>query len=266
MLIQDFVEVEGAKLYYEMDGEGFPVVLIHGLALDCRMWDAQFADFADDFKAIRYDVRGFGKSSFAGEPKPHIAAADLKALLDHLEIEKAHLVGLSMGGNIALSFAQTYPERVAKLVSVDADVHGFDNYTEALKELFGEVYQIGASKGALKAKLTWARSSLLQPAHENPYTKALETMIKDYSGLHFTNPKLLPGSKPPTVEGLHQIQAETMIIVGERDTEDFHRIADLLVEKIPNVKEKIVIMNAGHMPNLEHPEGFNRTVKDFLLD
>ncbi|MCU0444716.1 MAG: alpha/beta hydrolase [Microscillaceae bacterium] len=263
-LIKAFVEINGAKIYYQTlgIGNGFPIVFIHGLANDCRVWQPQFEAFSSYFKPIVYDVRGFGQSTPA---EPHLAADDLKALLDELQIAQAHIIGVSMGGNIALNFAQCYPERVAKLVAVDADVYGFDDYTAEFKQLFREVYELGKTKGALPAKLHWARSPLLQPKIINEYTPLIAQMIKEYSGIHLTDPKLLPGANPPTASRLIEIKAPTLVIVGENDLQDFQRIADLLVQKIPNA-QKIVILQAGHQPNLEAPETFNELVIEFLRD
>jgi 3-oxoadipate enol-lactonase len=261
-LIKAFCEVNGAKIYYQTIGigSGFPVVFIHGLANDLRVWQPQLAAFSRYFKPLVYDVRGFGQSSPA---EAHFAADDLKALLDRLKILQAHVVGVSMGGNIALNFAQCYPERIAKLVAVDADVYGFDNYTEEFKQLFKETYALGKTKGALKAKLHWARSPLLQPKVWNENTQLIAQMIKEYSGIHFTDPKLLPGANPPTASRLAEIQAETLVIVGENDIEDFQRMANLLVQSIPKA-QKLVISQAGHQPNLETPEVFNELVIKFL--
>lgn len=94
---EDFLTLNGAKLHYQIKGAGFPLVFVHGLSVDKRMWTPQVEFFAQHFQVISYDVRGFGKSHFTGEAQPHIAADDLKALLEHLGHSKIHLVGLSMG-------------------------------------------------------------------------------------------------------------------------------------------------------------------------
>lgn len=258
-----FLTLKGVDLYYEIAGEGFPLVFIHGLSIDCRMWNPQFEHFASDYQVIRYDVRGFGKSLFKGEAHEHIAADDLRDLLDHLKIEKAHIVGLSMGGNIALSFAATYPERVSKLVAADADVQGFTEYTPEFRQLLGGIFKIGAEQGILKAKLAWAKNTLLQPVVLNEHTQFMEVMIKDYSGAHFSNPKFLPISKPPTAQILDRIKASTLVLVGEKDITDFQRMADFIHQKVLNSKKEI-ILNAGHMCNLEQPEAFNEKLGKFL--
>src|SRR5258706_13574858 len=116
MLTQSgYVEVPGARLYYEVAGSGYPLVLIHGYSLDVRMWDDQFATLAERFQVIRYDARGFGKSTVpTGESFAH--ADDLKGLLTQLAVSRAHILGLSMGGWIATNFALTRPAMTRTLV------------------------------------------------------------------------------------------------------------------------------------------------------
>lgn len=115
--------IRDARLYYEQVGKGPDVVLIHGFTLDRRMWDSQVPALAEHFRVTRYDVRGFGRSiPVVG---PHDPTADLRSLLDHLKIRQAHIVGMSMGGSIAIDFALSQPERVARLVLIGADMSGF---------------------------------------------------------------------------------------------------------------------------------------------
>jgi pimeloyl-ACP methyl ester carboxylesterase len=118
-------EVNGTRLVYEVVGDGPPVVFVHGLALDRRMWDDQVAALAARHRVVRYDLRGFGESADprAGEEYTH--AADLRALLAHLNISRAALVGLSLGGWVVLEFAVTYPEAVSALVLADAVVRRY---------------------------------------------------------------------------------------------------------------------------------------------
>ena len=98
-----FAEVNGTRLYYETAGRGLEVVLIHGGLVDSRLWDAQVGPLSKRFRVVRYDLRGFGRSAAADGPFSHLE--DLRALLDFLKIERASLVGLSLGGIIAADFA-----------------------------------------------------------------------------------------------------------------------------------------------------------------
>jgi pimeloyl-ACP methyl ester carboxylesterase len=108
------VNVGGASLYYEAAGAGSPVVLLHGLDLDHRMWDEQVAPLAHAHTVVRYDLRGSGRSTAGSHGGSH--AEDLKALLDHLELARVSLVGCSLGGGAAIDFAIAYPDAVRALI------------------------------------------------------------------------------------------------------------------------------------------------------
>ncbi|MFN4144336.1 MAG: alpha/beta fold hydrolase [Runella sp.] len=258
------VEVNGTKLYYEMAGEGQPVVLIHGFSLDSRMWDLQWAALSKRFKVIRYDVRGFGQSQRAQDT--HSPADDLKALLDYLKIEKAHLVGLSMGANIALNFATKYPDKVNKIVAADPNIDGFINYTPELGAVFGQIIGMCAQDGwHLEEQEVWRRSPLMRLYTADDKTLInLNEIIADYNGDHFINPRLNPTyGTPTTLELLPTLKTPVLVLIGEKDEESIQRVANLLVEKIPQVQKK-VIKGAGHLSNMDKPRDFNKAVTGFL--
>src|SRR5712692_3213994 len=117
-----FLGDEGARLYYEVAGEGHPLLLIHAGIADSRMWDEQFSVFAQHYRVIRYDMRGYGKTEVpAGPVSNH---GDVANLLSHLHVEKAHILGISFGGLVALDFTLAYPEMVAALILVTPGVSG----------------------------------------------------------------------------------------------------------------------------------------------
>jgi pimeloyl-ACP methyl ester carboxylesterase len=109
----------GTTIHIEEDGAGEPLVLIHGLTLDVRMWQPQVAAFSPHFRVIRYDLRGFGNSADPRPGRPYKDRVDLEALLDALAVPAAHFVGLSRGGRVALEFAVQNPRRVRNLVLID---------------------------------------------------------------------------------------------------------------------------------------------------
>lgn len=110
------MRVEGGTLYYDVRGSGPPVVLLHAGGMDLTMWDPQIGTLARTFRIIRYDARGHGRSTAPRGPSSTVE--DLRLLLDHLGVERAHLVGISMGAGVALNFSTTHPERVRTLVLV----------------------------------------------------------------------------------------------------------------------------------------------------
>lgn len=257
---KDFVEVNGARLYYEMAGTGQPLVLIHGFSLDHRMWDGQFERFAQTYQVIRYDLRGFGRSTLP-DGRPYSHAGDLKALLDHLGITRAHLAGLSLGGWVATNFALAYPETTQALVLVDAVLLGLD-WSEEYLAATNPIWEAAAKEGVEAALELWLQTPLMAPAIARPDVgPRLRQIVADYSGWHFVNTD--PGQTLPNVlERLQTITAPTLVIVGEHDMSDFQRIADTLLQ-IPNAR-KVVLAGSGHMANMEAPERFNEIVLEFL--
>jgi pimeloyl-ACP methyl ester carboxylesterase len=121
-VVAGHVNIGGASLYYEMTGAGSPVVLLHGLGLDHRMWDEQIAPLAHAHTVVRYDLRGSGRSTAGSHRGNH--ADDLKALLDHLELRRVSLLGLSLGGGAAIDFAVAYPNAVHALILVNPSIEG----------------------------------------------------------------------------------------------------------------------------------------------
>ncbi len=256
--------VADTKLYYEVEGKGEPVVFIHETALDSRQWNAQWKAFARHFRVIRYDIRGFGQSARARDP--HNPSDDLKALLDFLKIEKAHIVGVALGGNVALNFAATHPERVLKIVAADANPDGFTDGTPQLKAVVNKIVDLASHQGWHDEQQdVWLRSPLMRLyAADDKTIINLSEMIADYHGDHFINPRIDPAfGTPTTLDLASSIRAPTLLLVGKKDEESFHRAADTMVQKIPNVR-KAVIKGAGHLSNMDKPKTFNKLVINFL--
>lgn len=266
MVDKGFAEVNDTRLYYEIVGRGHPLVLVHGRSLNSKMWDDQLEVFAKRFKVVRYDVRGFGKSALPTVGKEYSHTKDLKALLNQLGIDYACVVGLSMGGGIALDFTLEYPEVTRALILVDSILGGFQDWSKTYRELMESLWKEAKEKGVEAAKDMWKNCLIFKPACEKPNVAfRLKQMISDYSGWHFVNPDPLRSLDPPAIERLQEIKVPTLIIVGERDLPDFHRIADILSEKIQNSK-RMTLKGAGHVSNMETPREFNEAILSFLTN
>ena len=257
-----FAEVNGTTLYYEVQGSGHPLVLLHGGNLDLRMWDQQFAQFAQEYRVIRYDARGFGRSG--AWSAPYQAHEDLRALLDDLAIERAHLVGLSMGGRIALDFALENPERVGALVLAGPGLSGFENPIPITERdwllSIWETAQLGDAVGAAEL---WLESPYMAPAMSDPeLAPLLRTLATENSRVWVDEDTRVPLS-PPAIGRLEDVLAPTLLIVGSRDAPEIHRVAELLTAGIPGLRRE-VFEGSGHMINMERPDQFNRVVLDFL--
>ncbi len=257
---QGFACVNGARLYYETAGSGEPLVLIHGNTLDTRMWDDQWSPFAERYRVIRYDMRGFGRSSMPTETA-YSPAEDLKALLDQLNVGRIHVLGLSRGGAVALDYALMYPEETLSLIFADAGLWDFPwtHYATSVKA----VRETCRTSGIEAARALWLDHPLFAPALEKPsVAERLRAMVTDYSGWHWQHDESLQLLDPPPIERLTALNIPVLVIAGERDLPDFLAIATLLSERIPGAEK--IILPSGHMSNMEAPAAFNAAVLDFL--
>ena len=260
-----FAEINGSKIYYEIAGTGEPLILIHGWSFDARCWDGQFDIFSKEYRVLRYDLRGFGRSALPDTGAAYSQTKDLIALLDYLNIKKAHVVGHSFGGKVAFDFVLNNPEKVISLILPDAamDVPGL-KVSEDVITWIRDTWKTGREKGVEEAKKLWIKGSPLKPAMNNPISASLvKQMIEDYSGWHWVNndPHTRFVKFPP--ERLSEIKVPTLILVGELNPKIYHDWADIQKKYIPN-SQKEIIPNAGHALNIENPEKVNELVLKFL--
>ncbi|HEU0239520.1 MAG TPA: alpha/beta fold hydrolase [Micromonosporaceae bacterium] len=254
--------LSGADLYYEMVGEGTPVVLVHGLGLDTRMWDDQIDALRSIATVIRYDARGFGRSLRLDNVTEYTNSSDLWALLDHVSVESAVLVGLSMGGGIVLEAIVERPERVRAMVLLDPYLDGVPWDDESARGM--RAIRDGVREGGLPAaKAAWLRHGFFAPALRRPdLARRLAAMTDDYSGVHWTDHD--PHGPHPEVRGrLATITVPTTVVVGALDVPCFHDMADILAAEIATSR-KIVVPNAGHMVNMEAPDAVNDVLSEVV--
>jgi pimeloyl-ACP methyl ester carboxylesterase len=260
----EFVEVNGTRLYYEASGrsDAPAVVLVHGFSLDTRMWAGQVGPLSDRYRVVCYDLRGFGRSAIPEAGVLYQHHEDLRALLDRLEIERAAVVGLSLGGAVALDFALHHRQRLTSLVLADAVVPGFD--APDLADLSRQVWNAGRTNGVEAAKAIWLASPFFEQANQrsNPRSALLE-MVADYSGWGWTERDPGRWGESNMAARLAEIVAPTLIIVGEHDIEGMRNAADALAREIPNAR-KVVLPGLGHLPNMEDPAAFNSVILEFL--
>ncbi len=255
-----FAEVNGARLYYEAMGKGPAVVLVHGGLVDSRMWDAQMRPLSKRFRVVRYDIRGYGRSPAPTvEYYPH---EDLRALLDYLKIERATVVGLSLGGIVAADFALEYPARVERLVLVDSGLRGDKQPPD---EKASAARRVGASEGPEKFFEAFTQADMLAGLRARP--KAREAMhrmmVENYKADAYIRAGLPQSPEPPTIQRLERIKAPTLVVIGSLDGKNLQNIADTLATQIPGAR-KVVIHGASHHPPVETPEEFNRVLLDYL--
>jgi pimeloyl-ACP methyl ester carboxylesterase len=266
-------DVEGSSLYYETRGAGDAVVLLHGFTLDTRMWNSQFETLSKAYKVIRFDMRGHGKSSGAreadGGPMTFSQSEDVQGLLDALHIDRAHVVGLSMGGYVAYEFALAHPDRVRSLTVIDS-AWRYDpaNTGDFQTRLLGYLGTVGTN-GLEAALRGWMSDALFVPASKNAEVKAeLEEIVMvghlaQGPGAFFSNPGSAMSPSPLPETHLSDLGMPTLVLVGALDDPEFRAHADAVAAAVPG-SEKIVIEGSGHMSTMEKPDDVNRALEAFL--
>ena len=261
--------VNGVELYYEEAGEGYPVVFSHEFAGDARSWAPQVHAFSRLYRCVTYNHRGFPPSGVPEDPAAYsqdLLVEDLRGLLDRLGIERAHLVGLSMGGNVVLNFALRYPERcrgvvVAGCGAGTVDRERFERDLRTIVEMlesrgmaaFAEVYSQGPTRLPFKRK---------DPSGWLLFRERLARHSARGSALTQLGVQL----KRPTIfqldSQLRELRVPALVLIGDED-EPCVDPAVFMKRVIPSAG-LVVIPQSGHTINLEEPERFNDAVLDFF--
>jgi 3-oxoadipate enol-lactonase len=254
------VSVEGGRLHYERAGHGFPVVLIHAGLWDARMWDEQFEAFAEHHDVIRYDVRGYGRSDVPTASYSDLR--DLRYLLGDLGVTRCALVGCSMGAQIALDFALEFPGMVDGVVPVSPGLSGYVWEDTGLDALFQAV-EGAVAEGDLELAMAY-ELAVWTPGSDEPEVDArIRAIAMDNVHIFRVPDAFAEGPPAPALPRLGELQAATLVVVGEQDLGEIHAIADAIVALVPGA-HKDVIAGADHLVNMRKPERFNRIVLDFL--
>jgi 3-oxoadipate enol-lactonase len=242
-------------------------VLIHAGICDARMWDPQWETFTRSHRVLRYDLRGFGRSPIGPGRFSH--AGDLLELLEQQQLQKASLVGVSMGGRAALEVALTRPELVEALVLVGAGFPGHDWSAEM--NAADEAEMAALTRGDLDAAVevslrTWVDGPQRRPEVVDPEVRA-QVAEMQRRAYELQLPVWETAEEKHLVddlaERLSEVAAPTLVLVGEEDLPDMHEIADRLEREIPNA-QRASIADTAHVPSLERPREFDQLVLPFL--
>ena len=260
-----FLDVQSASLYYEIAGQGYPLLLLHAGIADSRMWDEQFPVFAQHYRTLRYDLRGYGKSHWSAGA--FAAYEDPLALFQALGISQAHVLGISFGARIALDFALAHPELVKSLTLVAPSVSG-EPMTEAIRHFVEEedaLVEGGDLPGATELNLRfWVDGPQRSPAQVNAQVRQ-RVYEMQYHAFNVPMPEDTEEQElqPPALARLAEVQMPTLVIIGDLDLPEKQALSEQLASSIPAAR-KVVIAGAAHMVSMERPEEFNRAVLDFL--
>lgn len=258
--------LQGHRVHFSIDGDGPWLVLLHSLATDLTAWDAHAAHLAHNFKVLRYDVRGHGRSGIDAPPDSdrytlELLAGDLKALLDELGATRVHLAGISMGGMISQRFALDYPQYLASLTLIDTTSYNPPPARQAWDERIAIAQRQGLD-AVLDAFLArWFTASfrqtdtatvakiaaLITATDRRGFVKACEA-IRD---IDFT-------------ARLNEIRCPALIIVGAQDTGTPPAMSEAIAHQIEGAR-LVVLADAAHWAPLEQPQAFLAHLDAFLL-
>lgn len=256
-----YIEIDNARVFLTSSGAGEPVLLLHGLGFDQRVWRHQIQTLSPHFRVICPDLLGFGRSSPITGPFSYTLA--LEQVITRLDLARVHVVGHSLGGRIAGEFVQTYPNRVASLTLAAADLGGIPLPSVAPK--LRKVFELGRLDIAA-AKRAFVELPVFDVLRQHPEPFAFfQQMVADYSGWLFANAGHGLERRPetPTCQLLETFAFPTLVLLGEFEHPDFYSIADEVLRRVPGAVQRI-IPKASHMPNLEEPERFSAELLEFL--
>jgi pimeloyl-ACP methyl ester carboxylesterase len=260
-----FIDVGKTQLYYEEMGQGHPLIMMHGGLLDRRMWDDQFEIFAKMYRVVRFDVRNHGDSK--GIPDTFKHYEDLRKVLSQLNIEKAAIMGLSLGGRIAIDFAIAYPENTSAIILAAPGASGYEFKSEAFQKNNEKLEQAFA-QGDIKRGIEYFQQAWTDGPHRDPsqVDQSVREKVKNMALntlQDWESRSIMNELEPPAIGRLDEIQAPTLAVVGDLDMPGILAIVDLVIANVSGAK-KVIIPGAAHMVNMEKPEEFNRIVLDFL--
>lgn len=257
---------EAKEIWYEVAGEGSPVVLTHAGLCDSGMWQPQWETFPRLHRSVRCDLRGFGRTPLP--PEPFSNARDVIEMLDRLELGAAALVGVSLGGRVALEIALARPDLVARLVLVGAGLpdHAWSDGVRVCWEMEEAAIARGDLDSAVEVNLrVWVDGPNRSPDEVDPNLRRFVGEMQRRS-LELQAPAsedveeelLVPDVGSRFVE----LSVPTLVLVGGEDVTDIHEVADQLAG-IPGAR-KVTIAGAAHLPSLERPDEFDQLVLAFL--
>jgi pimeloyl-ACP methyl ester carboxylesterase len=268
-----FAPINDARIYYETAyeaaGDGEPFVMIHAGVADCRQWNNEFDYFAARYRVVRFDMRGYGKSEPVAGDFSHLR--DLTALLAYLHIdEPVVLMGCSMGGGIAMDFALTNPSRARALIMVGSGPSGLaldvpplepDRFSEAQAALeAGDLDRVTEIQTQIWFDgIGRTPSQVNQEMRKLAYAMGRIAVVNEAKKLG----KRLPDAEVPAAQRLDELRVPVLTIVGEHDLPYLLAASDYMAQHIPSAR-KVLMRDAAHLPNMDHPDEFGRIVDRFL--
>ena len=265
------LDVPGASLYYETDGPVSKpaVLLIHAGIANLRMWDPQIPALSAGHHVIRFDTRGFGQTR--ADDVEFSNRADALALLDHLGVARATLIGCSRGGTIAIDLAVDSPDRVAGLVVIGSGPSGFPDteLTDVEDARFDEIDQAFEAQdwhrlARLEAAI-WDFGPLRREEDLDPEFVSTAYALNRVNVIHAEEKPVSIPLEPPAYDRVIDIDVPTLVTVGEYDMSEVLAAYEFLLTTLPNASG-CVFRDSAHLPNVEHPADVERVLLTWLAE
>jgi pimeloyl-ACP methyl ester carboxylesterase len=243
---------DGVKIYYEVHGGGFPVLLTHGYSSSSHMWEGQVGPFSERYQLITWDMRGHGRTDYPQDQAEYSEAAtvaDMAAILDAVGAERAVIGGLSLGGYMSLAFHLAHPQRTAALLIIDTGP-GYRS----------DAPRAGWNATAIRRAERFEADGLPPAGAGGAETRAAPH--RDATGLARAARGMLTQHDARVIDSLPTIGVPALVLAGAEDT-PFLAATDYMAAKIPG-STKVIIPGAGHAANIDQPALFNAAVLDFL--
>jgi 3-oxoadipate enol-lactonase len=262
---------DNVKLYYEEAGQGVPILFIHEFASDHRGWEPQMREFGKRYRCITYSARGYTPSDVPSDANAYTykhVMRDAVAVLDHLQIDRAHLIGLSMGGYTSLQVALNHPDRVRSMVLAGAGSGSERWYTENFHKHSRAIGDQFEREGAAAVAKTYGMSASRIPfliKDPRGFAEFRDRLAEhDAAGSAHTS-RGFQGGRPSLYDFETEIKTgdtPALIVVGDEDDRCIE--PSLFLKQTLPSSSLVMLPKTGHVVNLEEPDLFNRVVGDFL--
>lgn len=266
-----------SKLYYEELGQGEPLILLHAHSVDSRMWDDVFYKLAKNFRVIRYDLRGYGKSDMPEVGFGFLQADDLNNFMEGLDIKQAHFAGLSLGGMTLADFVALYPERVLTATITSGAISAFPDRSSAAKPLL-KIYndtiftlkrqevEKNLKRGVDTMKLDWKHAmKSVSGKHYRSIKKKLNLMIDDWQAWQWTHPETdaFIGAQADSLLSKQKTHPPVLFLIGQYDSKGSKRSMQKMAALCKESRIEM-LQEAGHFSVMESPDEFVMRMERFI--
>lgn len=252
------IHLSGMRSNVATDGEGPCAVFVHGQGGDLRSWNRLWPYLIGSQRLVRYDLRNYGGSCSTSEHE-FTHSQDLAELIEALTVERCDLVGVSMGGGIALSFALDHPERVRSLTLISPQIAGWE-WSEDWQTRWQPIIDAARCGKMEQAKQLWWEHPMFATTRTSEAARDLQEEIKRFTGLAWQIDR--HALVMPDIERVHKLQVPTLLLSGREDMEDFQLMADIITGSSELVQQ-VYVPEAGHLAHLEKPQFCADHITDF---